>query len=222
MRTLTVLTLVCFVTWFEAVTAQGYFWIPWDKKVPNNAVEGGVDHKGRKIYIGLGYYYNHQDKDVLPSVLFEGEQAHSHLGPFFLDTDLAWVLAYDKSNPPIWRAIQLERQDEMLGDCKPVIGGHCCGTHLMIGRIRLGNKILIGKVFPSYHQWKGLEIWDETRFGNDKSHFGGYKDIELLVSCPGDNLENKQKPFETDHNNEGGLVEALPSNVSCISCLLHK
>lgn len=67
----------------------------------------------------------------------------------------------------------------MIGDCQPVIGGYCCGTELLIGRLDLGDRILIGKVLPNTHQWKGLEIWDESREGPDKNHFGGYK----ISSC---------------------------------------
>lgn len=83
--------VVFFVTALQAISAQDYFWLPWNKKVPKNAFQGGFDSKGRKIYVGFGYYYSHDDKDVLPSFLYEGEDAHSHLGQFKLNTDLAWV-----------------------------------------------------------------------------------------------------------------------------------
>nr|CAH7766745.1 unnamed protein product [Callosobruchus chinensis] len=131
-----------------------YYWRDYTGEVPCDAVVGGYDEQNRTTYIGQGFGMFNGYYSLSPVTIIEGERRQrASISGIGIEVGQTRILCATSPNPDKWiktnsRDLVTDTADEQM-----ILGGiegkkdiSLIRYDLNIGRAKLGNKLVTGKI----------------------------------------------------------------------------
>ncbi|KAF5280048.1 hypothetical protein FQR65_LT03303 [Abscondita terminalis] len=164
--------IISFIVVENVANTNDYYWRDYIGHIPNDAIEGGRDKLGKAVYVGQAFFKN---IGLLPTTIYSNSPNIQITagGKVFSSNQNIKILCSKNPNYYVWIPTTIDSM-HLLTNCLILPGGTETDTILHIGRAYHEMETQIGKIYPSFSEYRGLALTHNGKEAN-------YKSFEVLT-----------------------------------------